>query len=217
MLSRTIWRASYPGSDAGMEVRLSKLGLVGNIASNPMEAFVFGVTILAAMVLLAACANLASLMTARAADRAGNCHSRVHRRKPRTHRSSTDDGIGISGGRGRRRGMRLGRTDTGNDEPAHSGGSAGARQRHAGLARIPLRSGGCARCGAAIRRRSSAAGLTGEPQPGVAWRRLGIQTGPRLAVSRIAAGRASGVVLYPGDGLFCGHMRGAYSERSKCR
>jgi predicted permease len=60
---------TYPRSDAGIDVRLSKLGLAGNALRNPMEAFVFGVIALAAMVLLAACANLASLMTARAADR----------------------------------------------------------------------------------------------------------------------------------------------------
>jgi predicted permease len=68
---------TYPRSDAGMEVRLSKLGLVGNTLRNPVEAFVFGVIILAAMVLLAACANLASLMTARAADRAFEIAIRV--------------------------------------------------------------------------------------------------------------------------------------------
>jgi predicted permease len=68
---------TYPRSDAGVEVRLSKLGLVGSALRNPMEAFVFGVIILAAMVLLAACANLASLMTARAADRAFEIAIRV--------------------------------------------------------------------------------------------------------------------------------------------
>jgi predicted permease len=68
---------TYPRTDAGIEVRLSKLGLVGNTLRNPVEAFVFGVIILAAMVLLAACANLASLMTARAADRAFEIAIRV--------------------------------------------------------------------------------------------------------------------------------------------
>ncbi|MGA3236799.1 MAG: ADOP family duplicated permease [Bryobacteraceae bacterium] len=68
---------AYPRSDAGMEVRLSKLGLAGNALRNPVDAFVFGVIILAAMVLLAACANLASLMTARAADRAFEIAIRV--------------------------------------------------------------------------------------------------------------------------------------------
>ncbi len=68
---------TYPRSDAGIEVRLSKLGLMGATLRNPVEAFVFGVIILAAMVLLAACANLASLMTARAADRAFEIAIRV--------------------------------------------------------------------------------------------------------------------------------------------
>ena len=59
----------YPRSDAGTEVRLSKLGLVGTTLRRPMEAFVFGVLLLAGLVLLAGCANLASLVAARGADR----------------------------------------------------------------------------------------------------------------------------------------------------
>ncbi len=99
---------TYPSSDAGIEVRLSNLGLAGDTLRNPIEAFVFGVILLAAMVLLAACANLASLMTARGADRAfRNRHSRVHRRQPGTNCASIDDGIGIFGACGRRRRVRL--------------------------------------------------------------------------------------------------------------
>jgi predicted permease len=59
----------YPRSDAGTKVRLSKPGLVGQTLRRPMEAFVFGVILLAGLVLLAACANLASLVAARGADR----------------------------------------------------------------------------------------------------------------------------------------------------
>jgi predicted permease len=59
----------YPKSDAGTDMRLSKLGLVGQTLRRPMEAFVFGVILLSGLVLLAACANLASLVAARGADR----------------------------------------------------------------------------------------------------------------------------------------------------
>jgi predicted permease len=59
----------YPGSDAGTNLRLSQLGLVGQTLRRPMEAFVFGVILLSGIVLLAACANLASLVAARGADR----------------------------------------------------------------------------------------------------------------------------------------------------
>jgi predicted permease len=59
----------YPRSDAGTDVRLSQLGLIGQTLRRPMEAFVFAVILLSAIVLLAACANLASLIAARGADR----------------------------------------------------------------------------------------------------------------------------------------------------
>ncbi len=59
----------YPATDAGRQLRLSKLGLVGRSLRNPTEAFVFGLILLSGIVLLAACANLASLLAARGADR----------------------------------------------------------------------------------------------------------------------------------------------------
>ncbi len=59
----------HPQTDGGLSVRLSKLGLFGKSGRAPMEAFVFGVILLSSLVLLAACANLASLMAARGADR----------------------------------------------------------------------------------------------------------------------------------------------------
>jgi predicted permease len=59
----------YPSNDTGLKIKLAHPGLVGDTLGAPMRAFAFGVLILAALVLLAACANLASLLTARGADR----------------------------------------------------------------------------------------------------------------------------------------------------
>ncbi len=55
--------------DEGATFRLSRPGLVGEYFGGPVRAFLFGVTLLAALVLIAACANLGSLFAARAADR----------------------------------------------------------------------------------------------------------------------------------------------------
>jgi predicted permease len=59
----------YPAENDGLAFRLAKPGLVGDLIGSPAKAFTLGVLLLAALVLLAACANLASLLTARTADR----------------------------------------------------------------------------------------------------------------------------------------------------
>ena len=59
----------YPAQNDGLALRLAKPGLVGNLVGSPARAFTLGVLLLAALVLLAACANLASLLTARTTDR----------------------------------------------------------------------------------------------------------------------------------------------------
>ena len=59
----------FPLSNEGLSFKLARPGLVGDNLGNPTRAFAFGVLALAALVLLAACTNLASLLTARASDR----------------------------------------------------------------------------------------------------------------------------------------------------
>jgi predicted permease len=59
----------YPDVNAGLQLKLAKPGLVGNLIGGPAKAFALGVLALAALVLLAACTNLASMFTARATDR----------------------------------------------------------------------------------------------------------------------------------------------------
>jgi predicted permease len=58
-----------PDAYEGMTFQLTRPGLIGDALGAPVRAFSFGVLVLAALVLLTACANLASLVTARAADR----------------------------------------------------------------------------------------------------------------------------------------------------
>ena len=59
----------YPAQNDGLAFRLAKPGLVGDMIGSPAKAFTLGVLLLAALVLLAACANLASLLTSRTTDR----------------------------------------------------------------------------------------------------------------------------------------------------
>jgi predicted permease len=59
----------YPDDDL-LKISLSRPGFIGDALRGPVRAFLFGVMLLAGMVLLAACANLGSLFAARAADRA---------------------------------------------------------------------------------------------------------------------------------------------------
>jgi predicted permease len=59
----------YPNSDQGMRARLVKPGLFGDSLGDATRTFLFGIFVLAMLVLLAACANLAGIFAARAADR----------------------------------------------------------------------------------------------------------------------------------------------------
>ena len=59
----------YPESDQGMRARLVKPGLMGDSMGDAPRTFLLGVLILAFLVLLAVCANLASIFATRAADR----------------------------------------------------------------------------------------------------------------------------------------------------
>lgn len=66
----------YPGNE-GMRLTLAKPGFAGSTGREPARAFSGGIMILAALVLLAACANLASLLSARIADRARDLAVRI--------------------------------------------------------------------------------------------------------------------------------------------
>jgi predicted permease len=60
---------SYPKEDSQMSFTLTRPGLAGDFLSGPVRGFVTGLMLLAGLILLAACANLGSLFSARAADR----------------------------------------------------------------------------------------------------------------------------------------------------
>jgi len=60
---------AYPKDDDGLQFALGRPGLVGDMLGGPIHAFVAGLMLLAGLILLAACANLGSLFSARAADR----------------------------------------------------------------------------------------------------------------------------------------------------
>ncbi len=59
----------YPAADDGLSARLVRPGLMGDVLGDATRKFLFGVLLLASLVLLAACANLGSIFAARAADR----------------------------------------------------------------------------------------------------------------------------------------------------
>jgi predicted permease len=60
---------TYPSEEPGWRFRLARPALYGNFLGNPIKAFLAGLTVLAVLILLAACANLGSLFAARATDR----------------------------------------------------------------------------------------------------------------------------------------------------
>jgi predicted permease len=60
---------TYPWPDKGMVLQLSRPGLVGGLLRTPVQTFGAAVLVLAGLVLVAACANLAGLLLARGADR----------------------------------------------------------------------------------------------------------------------------------------------------
>jgi predicted permease len=66
----------YPKTDTGVPLRLIRPGLYAD-QGDLIRGFLFSVTALALLVLLAACANLASLFAARAADRSRELAVRV--------------------------------------------------------------------------------------------------------------------------------------------
>jgi predicted permease len=66
----------YPITDKGLAMRLIRPGLYGD-EGDVIRGFLFSVSVLALLVLAAACANLASLFAARAADRSRELALRV--------------------------------------------------------------------------------------------------------------------------------------------
>jgi len=58
-----------PKEDDGIAFALARPGLAGDLLGRPVHAFVAGLMLLTALILLAACVNLGSLFAARAADR----------------------------------------------------------------------------------------------------------------------------------------------------
>jgi predicted permease len=67
----------YPKDDDGLKFSLTQPGLVGDQLGTSVRAFVAGLMLLSALILLAACANLGSLFSARAADHAKEIAMRV--------------------------------------------------------------------------------------------------------------------------------------------
>ena len=60
---------TYPKEDESISFSLARHGLLGDMLGGPVHAFVAGMMLLAGLILLAVCANLGSLFSARAADR----------------------------------------------------------------------------------------------------------------------------------------------------
>jgi len=74
---------AYPNDDDGLKLSLAHPGLMGDMLGGPAKAFMGGLMLLAALILLAACANLGSLFSARASDRAKQVALRLALGSPR--------------------------------------------------------------------------------------------------------------------------------------
>jgi predicted permease len=62
-------KSAYPKDHGATTFVLARPRLYGNLLGSPVRAFMTGLTLLAGLILLAACANLGSLFAARASDR----------------------------------------------------------------------------------------------------------------------------------------------------
>ena len=67
----------YPNTDEHLNFHLSRPGFLGDMLGGPVRGFMYGVMLLAALVLLAACTNLGGLLAARTSDRARELAIRV--------------------------------------------------------------------------------------------------------------------------------------------
>jgi predicted permease len=67
----------HPDVDKNLTMVVARPGLLGDALGGPMHAFLYGVMGLAALVLLAACANLGGLFATRTADRARELGIRI--------------------------------------------------------------------------------------------------------------------------------------------
>ena len=68
---------SYPNDSANLSFTLARPFLYGNEVGGPIKAFMMGLTMLAGLILLAACTNLGILFSSRAADRSAEVALRL--------------------------------------------------------------------------------------------------------------------------------------------
>ena len=77
---------SYPKDDAYMTYTLAHPSLAGDMLGTPVKGFLTGLMLLAGLILLAACANLGSLFSARASGSiARSCAAAGAWIEPQTH------------------------------------------------------------------------------------------------------------------------------------
>lgn len=67
----------YPDYDRNISLRIARPGFLGDALGAPVRAFLSGILLMAILVLLAACANLGGLFTARMTDRARELGIRI--------------------------------------------------------------------------------------------------------------------------------------------